>query len=150
MQLITLSFLSQYQKCIPLLVQSQTEIKESSVRREMLAELKNLTHRWELVAKMASLCSMGIQTWRHLLLFSLVCSYVPLPWIVGRLTLFRRMSVFNWHTKNDPTVVCWHMIDKFFLTFLWLFVYHMSLLGPVAMTRHYWTLYQASAAIWHI
>jgi hypothetical protein len=40
------------------------------------------------------------------------------------------------------------MIDKFFFAFLLLFAYHTSLLAAVAMARHYWTLYQASAAIW--
>jgi hypothetical protein len=63
------------------------------------------------------------------------------------LTLFCRMSIFNQHTKNDPTVVCRHMINKFFLAFLW--SSHMSLLAAVAMVRHCWMLYQASAAIWH-
>jgi hypothetical protein len=38
-------FVSQYQKCNPLLVQSQTEIRGLAIREEMLAELRNLTHR---------------------------------------------------------------------------------------------------------
>jgi hypothetical protein len=28
----------------------------------------------------------------------------------------------NRHTKNDPTVVCWHMFNRFFFLFLWSFV----------------------------
>jgi hypothetical protein len=73
----------------------------------------------------------------------------PNVWWNCHLTLFHRMSIFNRHTKNDLTVVCQHMIDKFFVAFPWSFVNHMSLLAAVALARHYWMLYQASAAIWH-
>jgi hypothetical protein len=75
--------------------------------------------------------------------------YCQVHWWKCFLTLFRQMSIFSWHTKNDPTVVCRHMIDKFFFAFLWSFVYHISLLAAVAVARHYWMLYQDSAAIWH-
>jgi hypothetical protein len=89
--------------------------------------------------------------WCHWMKFSLV--WKPhrdnLVLILNIPILFHRMSIFNRHTKNDPTVVCWHMINKFFFTFLWLFVYHMSLLAAVALARRHWMLYQASAAIWY-
>jgi hypothetical protein len=62
--------------------------------------------------------------------------------------IFEPFSVECRYLTDTLKMIPQSYVDKFFFAFLWSFVYHMSLLTAAAMARHYWTLYQVSAAIW--